>query len=300
MDQATLLRQLVRRDAAHARAARSDAPHLVAVASGKGGVGTTTAAVNLAVALARLGRRVVLVDADLQGADIANLCQLNPEYCIAEVLAGSHSVHEALCPAPGGLHVLAGAWMGEAHPECTPKAQERLIASLRALGAHADDVVLDVGSGVGRANRRFWHAADKVLVVTTPEDAAVMNVYAAIKLISEGDPLLPVFSLVNFAPDAGTAQAVHERLALACRRFLGVHLFAGGYLPAATEVRDAVRARQPFVLAAPGSAATAAIEQAAQQLIAPRSDPPAPKMLERLGNGHAVEMVAERSPASRG
>src|SRR5687767_13768984 len=145
MDQASELRQLVRQDAAHLRSTPADAPHLVAVASGKGGVGTTTAAVNLAVALAGLGRRVVLVDADLEGADVGNLCQINPEYSIADVLAGSRGVHEVLCRARGGIHVLPGVWMGEAHLECTPASQERLVAELRMLGAHADDIVLDVG-----------------------------------------------------------------------------------------------------------------------------------------------------------
>jgi flagellar biosynthesis protein FlhG len=298
MDQAFELRQLVRQDRAHLRAPASDAPHMVAVASGKGGVGTTTVAVNLAVALARLGRRVVLVDADLEGADVGNLCQLNPEHSIADVLRGARDVHEALCPARGGIQVLPGAWMGEAHLACTPRAQERLIAALRGLGPHADDVVLDVGCGAGRANRRFWHASDKVLAVTTAEDAAVMNVYAAIKLIGEGDPRLPVFSLVNFAADAATARPVHDRLALACRRFLGMHLFAGGHLPASAEVRDAVRDREPFVCTQPRCEATLAMEQVAQQLIAPRGEPPAPRMLDRLWQRR--EAAAERSSASHG
>lgn len=298
MDQASELRQLVRRDAAHLRSAPADAPHVVAVASGKGGVGTTTAAVNLAVSLAAMGRRVVLVDADLEGADVGNLCQIHPEYSIADVLRGARDVHEVLCRAKGGMHVLPGAWMGEAHLDCTPKSQERLIAALRMLGPHADDVVLDVGCGVGRTNRRFWHAADKVLVVTTPEDAAVMNVYAAIKLICESDPLLPVFSLVNFTADAASARGVHDRLALACQRFLGIHLFVGGYLPAAAAVREAVRAREPFVLAEPACDATRAMEQVAQQLIAPRGEPPAPKMLERLWRRQAEG--AARSSANRG
>src|SRR4026209_1729449 len=96
MDQADDLRQLIRQDAAHATRP-ADAPHMIAVASGKGGVGTTTMAVNLAVALAQLGRRVILVDADFDGADVGNLCQINTEYSIVDVLKSTRSVHEVLC-----------------------------------------------------------------------------------------------------------------------------------------------------------------------------------------------------------
>lgn len=301
MDQATELRQLMRQDAAHLRpAAPGDAPHVVAVASGKGGVGTTTVAVNLAAALVRLGRRVVLVDADLQGANLIGHCQLEPDYSIADVLRGGRDIHEVLCRAAGGMHVLPGAWLADAPVECTPKAQERLIASLRALGAHADDIVLDVGCGVGRIHHRFWHAADKVLVVATPDDAAIMNAYAAIKLICGDDPELPVFSLINLAADAASARTVHDRLALACQRFLGRHLFTGGHLSAALEVRAALRSRTPFVLASPACQAALDLELVAQQLIAPRSEPPAPRMLERLLKRKSSNAVGSRSAASRG
>lgn len=299
MDQATELRQLMRRDAAHLRpAAPGDAPHVVAVASGKGGVGTTTVAVNLAAALVRQGRRVVLVDADLDGANLVGHCQLEPEYTIADVLRGARDIHEVLCRAAGGMQVLPGAWLADAPVDCTPQAQERLIAALRALGAHADDIVLDVGCGVGRVNHRFWHAADKVLVIATPDDAAIMNTYAAIKLICGDDPELPVFSLINLVPDAASARTVHERLALACQRFLGRHLFVGGQLSAAQEARSALRSREPFVLASPACQAALDMERVAQQLIAPRSEPPAPRMLERLLHRHARLAVAPRSVAS--
>jgi flagellar biosynthesis protein FlhG len=224
----------------------------------------------------------VLVDADFDGADIARVCALESDYSVADVLQGTRSVHEVLCRGPAGVHVLPGAWKGESCVDCTPKAQERLIAALRAMGPHADDIVLDIGSGVGRVHRRFWHAADKVLAVVTPEDAAVMNVYAAIKLVCEPDPHLPVFTLVNLAPDASAARAVHERLARACQRFLGMHLFAGGYVPASTAVANSVRVGGPFVVRFAQCEAALAMEQVARELTAPRAQPPAPRMWDRL------------------
>jgi flagellar biosynthesis protein FlhG len=299
MDQASELRQLVRQDAAHVRPAPDDAPHVIAVASGKGGVGTTTVAVNLAATLVRLGRRVLLVDADLDSASVARHCGIDAELGIAEVLRGSRSVHEVLCRAAGGMQVLPGGWLADGLVDCTAQAQERLFAELHSLGAHLDDIVLDVGCGISRQKHRFWHAADKVVVVATPDDAAVMNVYAAIKLICGDDLELPVFSLINLAPDAPAAAAVHDRLKLACQRFLGRYLFTGGYLPAATEVRNALQAGEPFVLSAPSCDAALEMEHLARQLIAPRSEPPAPRMLERLRRRQTQAAPHARSSATR-
>lgn len=289
MDQASELRELVRQDAAHL-GVPADAPHMIAVASGKGGVGTTTIAVKLAVALAELGRRVVLVDADFDGADVGNLCRIYGEASIADVLKGSRSVHETLCRGPSGVQVLPGAWTGQSTDDCTPMAQERLIAALRGLGAHADDVVLDVGTGVSRVNRRFWHAGDKVVAVTTSDDVAVMNTYAAIKLLAAPDPQLPVYALINRQSDTAVAVEVYQRLSRACQRFLGRPLHDGGALPEADEVTFA---------------ATPGIEQLAQKLMAPRAEPPAPRMLERLWQRAAMlsaspRLHATRSSASRG
>ena len=117
-------------------------------------------------------------------------------------------------------------------------------------------------------------------VVATPDDAAVMNAYAATKIICSDDKRLPLYTLVNFACDEQGARSVHERLSQACRRFLGFDLMPAGHVPASDEVRQAARARQPFVLASPHCAAAVEIEAVAQQLIAVRSEPKAPHMLE--------------------
>ena len=265
-DQANDLRQLVRFDAGHMRRHSGPSPQLIAVSSGKGGVGTTTIAVNLAVALASAGRSCILVDADLDGPDVAGLCRMNENYSLAHVLSGARSVHEALCRGPGGIQILPGAWAPGEVAECPPMAQERLIAALRGLGDYADFVVLDIGSGLNRVVRRFWHAADRVLLVTTPEDNAVMNAYAAIKVLADGDPQLPVSSVVNLAPDG--AAEVHERLARACQRFLGMRLAPAGSIPASQEVVSAARSRQPFVIDAPACAASQGMERLAENVIA--------------------------------
>jgi flagellar biosynthesis protein FlhG len=162
--------------------------------------------------------------------------------------------------------VLPGSWAPGKPTDCPPQAQERLLSSLRAMGDHAEFIVLDVGCGTNRVVRRFWHAADQVILVTTPEDASVMDAYAAIKVLTDGDPQLPICSLVNFAPQQ-VAMDVHRRLARVCQRFLGVDLSALGHLSASSQVLAAVRQRQAFVLDAPRSESARQLELLANQLL---------------------------------
>src|SRR6186997_2625784 len=164
-------------------------PKIVVVCGGKGGVGTTTVAVNLAISLVREGRRVVLVDADFAGPDVTTLCGIDEPYGAAEVLSGRRTVHEVLSRGPGGIQVLPSTRGVTEAADCTPAAQERLVAQLEGLGPHADYVLLDAGSGSGRVMRRFWEAADAVLLVTHPDDVAVMDAYAVIKLVCRENPL---------------------------------------------------------------------------------------------------------------
>lgn len=265
-DQANDLRKLVLQSG---RGALHDAPppKLVVVAGGKGGVGTTTVAVNLAVALARDGRRTVLVDADFAGPDCASLCRIDERYGAADVLAGRRTVHEVLQLGPGGIQVLP-ATRGLTDPaDCTPQAQERMLSQLEALGPHADVVLLDAGSGSGRVMRGFWEAADLVLLVTHPDTVAVMDAYAAVKLICQDQaPRAPIYCVANCAPDEIAASDVHERLDRACRRFLGLQLSSAGFLPFDPCVPRAAAEQHPFLIYAPEGAAALGIDRLATEV----------------------------------
>lgn len=267
-DQAYDLRQLVLRARRPPQPPAADPPRLVVVTGGKGGVGTTTVAVNLAVALVRDGQRTVLVDADFAGADAGNLCGLEEGATVADVLSGQRTVHEAFQRGPGGIQVLPGGWARDGYVDCTPHAQHRLITQLKTLGAFADFVILDGGNGASRTLGRFWQAADDVLLVTTPWPVAIMDAYAAIKVQGAEAAAATVHVLVNQAPDAGTADEVQRRLARACRRFLGRQVQSAGWLPTEAAVAQGGARGRPFLLESPGSIAAQHIERAAQMLVA--------------------------------
>jgi flagellar biosynthesis protein FlhG len=229
-DQADRLRALVRTAAQTTSDLALPAPQKLVVGGGKGGVGVTTIAVGLSMALARLGSRVVLVDADIQRPDIATLCQLEPRATIADVLSSRRTVHEVLERGPAGIQLLMGEWSTSSVPDCSPVAQERLLHELDRLGRHADLVVLDVGNGLNNVVRRFWQAADRALLVTTPDTLSIMDAYAAIKMLAVDRRELKIEIVVNRS-DSTTAAEVHHRIERACERFLDRHVALAGHIP---------------------------------------------------------------------
>lgn len=292
-DQANRLRMLVLaggREGA-CRSEPSAAPRLIVVASGKGGVGTTTVAVNLAAALAADGRRTVLVDADLGRADASSLCRVGDACTVADVLAGRRSVHETLARGPAGMQVLPGAWATGKLADCEPAAQQRLLNELTGLGPHVDYVVIDAGSALNRVVQRFWQAADRVLVVTSPEAASVTNAYAAVKLMAAARRAVPIQIVVNLAPKAETGVEVARRLARACRRFLGLQADQGCYVPHEPLVAAAGRALAPFVLRHPAIEAARQIEQLAAIMTSPAA--------KERDSGQLIQLSSASQPILR-
>ena len=239
---------------------------LVVVAGGKGGTGTTTLAVNLAAALAAEGRAVALVDADPAGGNVGLLCRLADRETIADVLAGRCAAQQALQAGPAGLSVLCGGWGAANLAEWPAAAQDRLIAQLQDLGRRAELAVIDAGNAPTRFAHRFWQSADELLLVTTPELAAVMDAYAAVKLLAGGDHGRPIRAVVNLAPDRVVADGVQQRLRSACRRFLGVTLRDAGWIPWDAQINVGTQSQELLVSAAPHSPAAVRIRDLAKTI----------------------------------
>jgi flagellar biosynthesis protein FlhG len=255
-DQADELRQLVRQKGHGAEGVGQ--PRLIVISGGKGGVGATTIALNLAAALTRNGRRTLLVDADL-GRVGAGAWRDAPRHgSIVDVLSGRQDLHEALERGPAGMQILAGAWAPEEVFDCSAAQQQRFIAQLRGLATHADAVVVDAGSARNHFVRRFWHSADLVLLVTTIESASIMDAYAAAKLLLAGDASIPLETVVNAAPSASAADDVHARISQACRRFLGLRVSAAGYVAVAANGEGAAEDCSPLFDASSEAGACAA------------------------------------------
>jgi flagellar biosynthesis protein FlhG len=202
----------------------------------------------------------VFVDADLDHGGQTQLAHTSEGGSVLDVLAGRRSVHEVLQRGPSGIQVLSGAWGVGAATEVPRAAHDRFVAELAHLAPHAEVVVVDAGRGRGTLARRLWQAAGAVVVVTTPDDAAVMQCYAAIKVLAP-DKAAAVHTLVNLAGDA-SGRDVHARVAEACRRFLGIQTIAA----ATTVACDAMPAGDGVLVLGARSDPARALDRAADML----------------------------------
>ena len=227
----------------------------IAITSGKGGVGKTNLAVNLAVRLARLGRRVCLLDGDLGLANADVLCNLTPRWTLEQVVSGRCRLTEAMLPAPGGFRLIPGACGVARMADLDGPARRALLEHLAALEHVADDLVIDTAAGLGANVMAFVAAASRVLVVTTPEPTAMTDAYGMIKALNAGSPGLGLSLVVNMVVSEAEGRNVFDRMNRVSRTFLGRSLQWGGAVPFDDAVREAIRHRVPFTLYAPGAPA---------------------------------------------
>jgi len=271
IDQASELRQLVRCRANPPVEAARTRPSLIAVTGGKGGVGTTTVAIHLAMALARqsdtnkdtnkgvgslyfgettgnplsLGKqrlptplfasRVLLVDADPDRRDVAAFCGLSPGCDLADLAIASRPLGDVAVAGPGGIQVIAGATPATTGDAPIERFHRRWIAAVRDAAESFDYIVVDTGNGSSRSVKMLWEAAELVLLVTTPELPSILDAYASVKTLADRAAPPPVHTLVNQVDEPAAAYDVHGRLARAVWRFLGFHLDSAGRVAACPE-----------------------------------------------------------------
>ena len=244
--------------------------------SGKGGVGTSNLVLNLAIALGDLGRRVLVIDADLGLANLDLLCGLAPRYDLGDVLAGRCRLAEAVAIGPGGIRIVPGAHAIRTGAEILEEGPARLVEELGDLESESDFVLVDAGSGLGPNATRLAAAADSAVIVTTPEPTSLADAHAAIGRFRRltAPPRLRV--VVNQARTSAEASDVLDRLAASSRQFLGVVVspLGPGSVRADPNVGLAVRGRRPFVVANPGSPASRGVRRMARALAREQLRPP--------------------------
>ena len=243
MDQAERLRSLMDSEERGAR--------VLAVTSGKGGVGKTNISVNLAVALAKLGKRVVLIDVDIGLSNADVLLNVQPRFHLGHVLSGEVAPLEALVSTDYGVFLLPGSSGTVSISDLTQSERDFLVDSFRRIETYADYVIIDTGAGISRNVVQFASAADEVIVVTTPEPTAITDGYAMIKTASRQKGCGPIRLIVNQAGDRTEAGKVAERLRMVSRRFLGLDVDTLGYVLHDERVGLSVRRRRPFILEFP-------------------------------------------------
>ena len=260
-------------------------PHVrtLVVASGKGGVGKSNVAANLAVALGERGARVLLVDADLSQANLDLLLGVHPRFDLQHVLSGEKTPEEIVVTGPGGVRLVPAASGAPDLAELDDYRRECLLRGLSQLETDSDLVVIDTASGVSRQVTAFCLSADDVVVVTTPEMPAYSDAYGLIKLLQQQGLTHAPHLLVNMVGSEEEAEETAHRIRLVARRFLRLEIDSWGFVPFDPAVARAVRRQEPVVTAFPQSPAAHAYRALAERLWRIPEPEPSPRATsERL------------------
>ena len=233
---------------------------VLAVVSGKGGVGKTSLAVNLAIGLAAAGRRVLLLDADIGLANVDLLLGQRPRGHLGHVLAGRMTLADVVQEGPAGIAWIPGASQMPALARISQKRRDAVLGGLSDLETQHDLVVLDAPAGIGPGVLALARQADELVLVTTPEPTSIVDAYALLKAAAaSGAPGAPglgqIRLVVNMVAHRRDVERVHARLREAAGRFLGLPVGLLGYVFCDGHVGRAVRRQEPLLLAYPHSQA---------------------------------------------
>ncbi|MES2200804.1 MAG: MinD/ParA family protein [candidate division FCPU426 bacterium] len=276
-DQAEKLRDLARqvrlstgRGKAPARARgshRQGRARVIAVSSGKGGVGKTNLSINLALSLCKAGKKVLLFDADLGLANADVLLGMSSRHNLSHFFQGERSLEEITATGPLGLKVIASGSGISQMADLNGQDRERLLGHLSGIEDHVDMVIVDTGAGISKNVMAFAMAADECLVVTTPEPTARLDAYGLLKVLSQEGYDGTSRLVVNMAENEAEGAEIGGLMETLARRYLKIRLEYLGYVPRDKAVRKAVGIQQPFALSFPDSQAAKAVQGLATRLL---------------------------------
>ena len=265
-DQAGTLRAM-NRAAAGETLACPRATRVFAITSGKGGVGKTAVVANLAVLLARMGKRVLILDADLGLANIDVVFGLAPGHNLNHFFAGEQSLESILTDGPEGIKILPAGSGVQRFTRLDSEQKLRLLEALDAMNNDFDFVLIDTEAGISENVTYFNTAAQEILVVTTPEPTAITDAYALMKLLSNQYHEKHFNLIVNFIKNEEEALDVYRKLTMVANRYLDISIDYIGSIPRDKLMVDAIRKQRVLVQLYPESKTASAFEALARTIV---------------------------------
>ncbi|MBO1928336.1 MinD/ParA family protein [Thiomicrorhabdus sp. 6S2-11] len=239
---------------------------VIAVASGKGGVGKTNVSVNLGIQLSKMGNRVLLMDADMGLANVDIMLGLHTQYNLSHVLDGQKTLREVIIEGPGGLKIIPAASGVKRMAQLNAMENAGIINAFSELADDLDVLLIDTAAGIADSVVSFCRAAQEVIVVVTDEPASITDAYALIKVLSRDYQVSRFRLLANMAKSPAHGRQLFEKLSKVTEQFLDVSIDYFGAVPYDQSLKDAVQKQIPVSLYRPSSLAANAFENMANNV----------------------------------
>lgn len=240
---------------------------VIAIGSGKGGVGKTTLAINLSLALSELGKRVIILDADIGMANVEVLLKLNTPLNLTNVLKGECSLRDTLTPGPSGIKLLPGSSGISSFTNLNPIQFNRIIAGFSDLESECDIFIIDTGAGISDIVLKFLESADDLVLITTTEPHALMDTYGLTKALAYRNPEIKPFLIINQCETESEAFKCSETFNKAASRFLKLQPELIGWIYHDKKVTKSLKSQKPLYLTHPTTDYSLQIANIAKRLI---------------------------------
>jgi flagellar biosynthesis protein FlhG len=254
-------------------------PRILAVTSGKGGVGKTNIVANLAFSLSELGSKVVVLDADFGLANIDVLLGLTPRFHLGHVLFGNKALNEIIVQGPKGMRIIPASSGLQRLSELTCEQKNFLVSSFSRLDSDTDFFIIDTAAGLSRNVIHFLLSAQEIIVVSVPEPTAIVDAYAIIKIILAEDHSKPIHLLINSVERAEEAQRIFCQINSVVKRFLGREVAYLGHISRDPHVLQAVKNQVLVTSKFPNSPASTCFRDLAAYIAKQNSCPAAKDLL---------------------
>jgi flagellar biosynthesis protein FlhG len=239
----------------------------IAITSGKGGVGKTNFILNIAICMSIRGKKVLLIDADMNLSNIDVLLGIYPEYTLSNLMDDQITIDQLLVEGPRGIKILPASSGDMAIMQNQKQYQQALIQAYMDLRKDFDYILIDTGAGITDYTIDFVLSADKIIVVTTPEPTAITDAYAMIKILFFRAKRPNISLVVNMAQTEDEAKNIFNKINLIIQHFLNKTISSLGYIPTDKNIKEAVKEQVPFIIKRPRSCASIGIHNIAINLL---------------------------------
>ncbi len=239
---------------------------VIAITSGKGGVGKTNLSVNIGIALAERGQRVALLDADMGLANVDILLGMYPKYNLSHVLSGDKTLDEIMLDGPAGLKVIPGASGIQKMAELSMIEQAAIVRAFSEIDQDLDVLIVDTAAGISASVVNFARACQEIIVVVCDEPTSLTDAYAFIKLLNRDYGLSHFHVITNMVQSFQQGQALFQKLTKVTNHYLEVTLLFEGAIPYDEYLRKSVQKQSPVVIAFPGCKASVAMRAIAEKI----------------------------------